>query len=212
MNYKTFIYSIFTLTVSLLFIDCQNKMNSNQEIDSIEEMSEKPTKFLFSGSYTKKEGHVDGKAEGIGVHSVSVTGELKKLSVDKGIINPSYLAIASNGQYLYAVSETGSDVDTTGSVAAYKIDQVSGNLTQLNSQSSHAFAPCYISVDNQNRMAFVTNYVGGVVAIYPIDAGGALKEASQIIRLEGNGLNKSKMLTLRLTCKWACNTKLILIR
>ena len=179
---------MYVLMITGMFSGCrENKEADTRETDAMKNRQEEQAGYLFVGTYTKKEGHVYGKADGIDVFRVSGGGELEKIATEKQVINPSYLTLSSDGNYLYAVNETGPDVDTTGSVSAFRINPANGNLELINSRSSHAFAPCYITLDARDRLALITNYTGGVVAAYPIQSNGALGEASQVIRLEGQG-------------------------
>jgi 6-phosphogluconolactonase len=192
MTNKTFSPTLFSLIILFSFSTCtptENK-NSTQNDTTIETNSN----FLFIGTYTKKEGHVDGKAEGIYVYSLNPeTGALIRESVAKEVINPSFLTLSSDGKFVYAVNETGEDVDTAGgedvdtagSISAFSFDIKTKTLQPLNTQSSHSFAPCHISVDQKNRFVFATNYVGGKVIVLPIKKDGGLLPASDIITLEG---------------------------
>ncbi len=170
--------------MSFSFSTCSHteEHNSNQNESAIKAN----TNFLFIGTYTKKEGHVDGKAEGIYLYDLDTkTGALTNQRTIKDVINPSFLTLSANGNFLYAVNEIGSDVDSAGYITAFVIDKSRRNLRLLNKQSSHSFAPCYISVDKKNRFAFATNYVGGKIVVLPIDGDGSLKPASDIIELQG---------------------------
>jgi 6-phosphogluconolactonase len=173
------------LFLALIFLSaCANieKSNKAQNDTSIQPNEN----FLFIGTYTKKEGHVDGKATGIYLYSLnSETGGITYRSVAKEVINPSFLTLSADGKFLYAVNETGPDLDSTGFISAFAIDAASKELRLLNKQSSHSFAPCYISVDKKNRFAFVTNYVGGKVAVLPIKKDGSLAAASEVLQLQG---------------------------
>ncbi|MBL7793789.1 MAG: beta-propeller fold lactonase family protein, partial [Saprospiraceae bacterium] len=63
---------------------------------------------LFIGTYTKKEGHVDGKAEGVYQYRMdALNGELSQVGVITGLVNPSFITASPDGHYLYAVEETG---------------------------------------------------------------------------------------------------------
>lgn len=168
---------LFTLG-TLFFSACQN--NPGQK-DSIPEASYE----LLVGTYSKKEGHVDGKADGIHQFRVAANGSLSGgTAVATDIINPSYLALSQDGQFMYAVSETGPDVDTVGYVHAYA-KQASGKWKFLNKQPSHAFAPCYVAVHPSGKFVSLANYVGGTIAVYPVAEDGSLKIASAIVTLEG---------------------------
>lgn len=139
------------------------------------------------GTYTRKEGHVDGKASGIYLLSLDeATGQLSQLSRTEGPANPSFLVPSPNGRYLYAVQETGPDVDSTGRVHAYAVSP-SGELERLNDVSSHHFAPCHLSVSPNGQQVFVANYVGGTIAVLPVKNDGGLLEASDVHRLQGSG-------------------------
>ena len=150
-------------------------------------MQQEKLSLLFTGTYTKKEGHVDGKATGIDVYKLPMDGSMQRLYTESNVINPSYLTISSDGNFLYTVNETGSDVDTTGSISAFRIMGTKGNLEFINSQPSFGFAPCYIETDSKNRIVLITNYVGGIVAIYPIDSVGGIGAASQVLTMKGKG-------------------------
>lgn len=144
------------------------------------------TVTTFVGTYTRKEGHVDGKGAGIYVFTQdSVSGNLDPLLVEEGIVNPSFLVPSKNGKFLYAVEEIGPNVDLVGHVVAYAWD--GKKLQKINSQSSHAFAPCHLSTDSRGRYVFVANYVGGTIAMLPIDEHGGLKPAGEVISYTGNG-------------------------
>jgi 6-phosphogluconolactonase len=187
MNIKSIGYLLLGLFLIGNF-SCGTKPNDDKETGKPEaEAMMSGNKLLFTGAYTKKEGHVDGKADGIDIYSLSSAGELEHLSTSQQVINPSYLALSDDGRFLYAVQETGADVDTTGSVTSFRINAEDGSLELINTQPSYGFAPCYITVDSKNRMAFVVNYVGGIVLVYPLAEDGSLNQASQVLRLEGSG-------------------------
>ncbi len=144
--------------------------------------------FVLVGAYTKKEGHVDGKAKGISILKVDAnTGALSPHTVKEGIINPSFATFSPDGNFVYAVSETGEDVGPSGTVHAFSVNPQTQELTKLNEQITHGFAPCHVNVDRERRYAFVANYVGGVAAIYPIQKDGSLAPASDVKKFEGKG-------------------------
>lgn len=144
------------------------------------------TVTTFIGTYTRKEGHVDGKGAGIYVFNQdSTSGSLDQVYVEEGIVNPSFVLPSHDGKFLYAVEEIGPDVDSVGHVVAYAWDGKA--LKKLNSQSSHSFAPCHLNTDSQGRYVFVANYVGGTIAMLPIDENGGLQPASAVIKLSGKG-------------------------
>ncbi len=184
----------FFLLLSAMLWSCQgpateSEANTETSTPTQETTSNADTlNPIYIGTYTKKEGHVDGKADGIYTYHLDPeTGLMKQLAVTTGIINPSFVTVDATGRYLYAVSETGNDVDTTGYVYAYAISPTTKTLTFLNRQPTHSFAPCHVSVTPNGKLVMVANYVGGVVTVLPTQSNGALSPASQVIKLPGKG-------------------------
>lgn len=153
---------------------------------SCQQPSDSDTHFfeLWVGTYTKKEGHVDGKAQGIGRFLVNGQGALSGFSlIADQVINPSYIQLSADGNWLFAASETGPEVDSTGYIYAYRQNDA-GEWIYQNRQSSHAFAPCYVNVYDGGEYVLAANYVGGTVCSYRYGERG-LEPAVSIIRLEG---------------------------
>ncbi|KAA5546688.1 lactonase family protein [Adhaeribacter rhizoryzae] len=118
------------------------------------------------------------------------TGQLTKVSGYKGGANPSFLTLAPDHQYLYAVNEvTEFNGSNTGAVSAFAIDKKTGRLTLLNQQATGGGAPCYISLDKSNKFALVANYVGGNVAIFPLQPNGHLGNLRTKQQHQGKGPN-----------------------
>jgi 6-phosphogluconolactonase len=145
--------------------------------------------LLYVGTYT------DGKRSE-GIHLVRMdprSGELRLVrSFDVGA-NPSFIAIHPDGRVLYAVNETEEyNGRPGGAVSAFGIARDSGVLTRLNEQESQGGAPCYVSTDRRGRAVLVANYVGGNVALFPIQADGSLGAATQIVQHTGNGPNTAR--------------------
>lgn len=180
---------ILTTFIFISLIACTpNNSNNNSNPDSINMKKQ----YLFVGTYTKKEGHVDGKAEGI--YQISYDASLDKIqnnnlnSKSFKTINPSYIAISPDKKFLYSVQELGPNDGDAGLIEAYRIDPITKDLQFINSQSTNSFAPCHISVDATGGVLIVSNYVGGVVSIFPIQKEGGLAPASQIIQYNGKGV------------------------
>ena len=140
---------------------------------------------VYLGTYTRKEGHVDGKGKGIymarriGADSL---GEI--VLVGEGVVNPSFIALSEDGKFLYAVEETGPGVDTSGHLQAFAVEE--GRLRPINRQSAKGFAPCYVAVDPSRRFVLTANYAGGVT-FFPIAPDGSLRPASDVQWPEGSG-------------------------
>ena len=130
---------------------------------------------VYIGTYTKKEGHVDGKAQGIIRLSYHPeTRKLEKGSTAVEITNPSYVKTSPDGQFLYAVSELGPGDAASGFVYSYKIGE-DGGLQVLSRLSTEGFAPCHIELDRSGKYVFVSNYSGGVVMVYRSREDGVLE-------------------------------------
>ena len=145
--------------------------------------------LLYVGTYTD-----GGRSEGIYLLRMDRrTGRLQRVgSVDAGA-NPSFLAIHPNGRVLYAVNELEKYKGrATGAVSAFAIARDTGGLTRLNEQPSEGGAPCYVSVDRGGRVVLVANYVGGSIAVLPIEANGSLAPAAHVIQHTGKGPNAER--------------------
>jgi len=138
--------------------------------------------LLYVGTYTR------GKSEGIYVYRMNLAGgELKHAATVKGVSNPSFLAIDPKRRFLYAANESGEFAGKKGGgVTAFAIDQKTGDLRKLNEQHSPG-VPCHVSVHPSGKFVLAANYGGGNVVIYPVRAGGALGEASDVAQHTGKG-------------------------
>lgn len=140
---------------------------------------------LYVGTYTS------GKSEGIYIYRMNLaTGELRHFSTAKGVVNPSFLAIDPSRRHLYAVNEvTDFKQKPEGAVSAFSIDRQTGDLTFLNQQSSQGGAPCHLVVDRAGKYVLVANYVGGNVAVLPVQPDGRLGAATTMIQHHGASVN-----------------------
>ena len=63
--------------------------------------------ILYVGTYTEKEAHVDGKADGVYVYKLNpATGALTYLSTSERVVNPSYIVVHPNKKYFYHTSNS----------------------------------------------------------------------------------------------------------
>lgn len=144
--------------------------------------------YLFVGTYT--EGSFKNQdSKGIYVYKFDgATGDLTPVST-AAADNPSYLAVAPGGKFLYAVNET--DGAKPGAVSAFSFDKKTGQLQFINKQPSGGDDPCYISVDTHRKWAIVANY-GGSLSALPIKADGSLDSSTQTIHHTGSSANKAR--------------------
>ncbi len=136
---------------------------------------------LLIGTYTQ-----ESKSDGIYVYEFnSNTGKSSYRTEAKGILNPSFLTVSEDSEYVYSVNEIG---DGKGSISSFSFDAGTGKLDYMNSASSGGNGPCYISVDKANKYVFVGNYSGGSLSAVPIKTDGSLGSSIQSIRHEGSSI------------------------
>lgn len=184
---------ILSFILISFFFSCEENntadTNTATTLDTIE--SNMNEQYIFIGTYTKKEGHVDGKGEGIYRLAYSQKGDSIYFNFLQSkyfkTINPSYLTISKNKKYLYAVNELGPNDGDSGTVEAYEIDPQTKDLKLIDKVKTDAFAPCHVTVDANNQIAFVSNYVGGIVNVFPLLKNGTFKENSLTMQFKGKG-------------------------
>lgn len=141
--------------------------------------------LVYIGTYTGR-----GSA-GIYVYRLDTTsGMLEMTAPPAEIAHPSFLAIDPQKRCLYAVAELDEfQGHPGGGVSAFAIDADSGALTLINQQPSHGSAPCHICIDATGHYVLVANYSSGTVSVLPIQADGALGQATEIVQHQGAGPN-----------------------
>jgi 6-phosphogluconolactonase (cycloisomerase 2 family) len=129
----------------------------------------------FIGSFTA--------AGGPGIVTASVAehgGALTVLSSVGGVLDPSYLALSSDGGTLYAVSET-----AEGAVAAYRVKGETVELTGLPVRVGGS-GPTHLSLVDGHVLT--ANYGSGSVSAVPVRADGRLaRTPSSVLRHSGSG-------------------------
>ena len=145
--------------------------------------------WVFVGTYTE-----GTKSKGIYRYDLDLaTGKLSGGMAVGEAVNPSFLAIAPNHKFLYAVDEIDNFNGTkTGGVTAFAIDPMSGKLTRLNQQTSGGAGPCHIIVDKAGKHVLVANYGGGSVSVIPIGPDGKLGEPSAFVQHKGVVFDKER--------------------
>src|SRR5215467_11954040 len=122
------------------------------------------TVWLYIGTYTGAPGN-GGNGEGIYLCQLNLlTGKLTVLrlvapalpatGMNASTASPSTLAIDPGGNYLYAGNEIFSP---HGSVSAYRINRMTGDLTLLNAVPAIG-APAHVGVDKFRRYLFAAEY------------------------------------------------------
>ncbi|HZR64675.1 MAG TPA: lactonase family protein [Terriglobales bacterium] len=150
--------------------------------------------LVLVGTYTTMDGKDTG-SKGIYAYRFNESsGKLAPRGVAAETANPSFLAVARNKKFVYAVNELQNyGGGSSGGVTAFALDRASGKLRQLNEVASRGADPCYISFDRTGKYALVANYTGGTVAVFPISANGHIGEASSVQDDKGTlGPNKAR--------------------
>lgn len=145
--------------------------------------------IVYVGTYSTRD------SEGIYVFEFDrATGKLKVLQAVTEGKSPNFLALHPNGKLLYAIYSEGTLADNPagGSVMSFRINPETGHLTKLNEQSSEGRGPAHLSVDPKGKFAFVSNYGGGNIAVYPIQKDGSLGKASDFVQHEGGSTHPTR--------------------
>ena len=154
-----------------------------------EEKPKSDKMWVFVGTYT------GAKSKGIYRFEFdTATGKLTGPELAAETKNPSFLAIHPSKKFLYAIGELDNvSGKKGGAVTAFSLDAKTGELKELNQQSSVGAGPCYIVIDRAGKNALVANYGGGSVAVLPIGSDGKLAEASAFIQHKSADPDKKVM-------------------
>jgi 6-phosphogluconolactonase len=121
------------------------------------------------------------------------SGELGDVSLAATTDNPSFLAVAADNRYLYAVNEINKfNGGETGAVTTFELDRTSGKLRQLQQVSSLGPGPAHLSIDRSGKYLLVANYDGGSIAVFPIQKDGTLGTRTAFVQHSGSSLNKDR--------------------
>jgi 6-phosphogluconolactonase len=152
--------------------------------------AETPMLRTYLGTYTR------GTSQGIYTGELKLegpqAGELSGTKLAATAVNPSFVAVHPNQQFLYAVGEIDdAGAGKGGGVTAFAI-QPGGTLKQLNQQSSGGAGPCHLVVDATGKNVLVANYGGGSAACLPIRDDGTLGEATSFVQHQGSSVNPQR--------------------
>ena len=143
---------------------------------------------VYVGTYTDK------GSEGIYAYRFDPdTGDSKALGLAAQTANPSFLAAAPNGKYLYAANEVDNfKSDHTGAISTFAIDRTTAKLTFLQQVPSLGADPAHVSFDKTGRYLLVANYTSGNIAVFPISKDGQLGSRSAFVQHAGSSVNKDR--------------------
>jgi 6-phosphogluconolactonase len=118
------------------------------------------------------------------------TGALTDVRQAAELPAPSFICIAPNHHFLYAVSE-GRTAEKSG-ISAFAIGP-DGALTLLNRQPSGGAGPCYVAVDPEGKCVLAANYASGSMVVFPLQSDGSLGARSTFIQDHGSsGVNPGR--------------------
>jgi 6-phosphogluconolactonase len=143
---------------------------------------------VFIGTYT------DTGSQGIYTLRLNLeTGELRDSGQIAAAVNPAFLTLSRDGNFLYSVSETASTgTAKSGAVSAFAVDAGTGALRFLNRQLSNGTSPCHLCLGLDGKALFTANYSSGTVTMLPVLADGHLGEPCGSIQHRGRGPNASR--------------------
>lgn len=134
--------------------------------------------YAYVGSRTTRERNARG--EGISIFRVDpLQGTLELVGIEKGLVNPSFLALSKDGGFLYSVH--GDEAE----VSAFKINRETGGLSFINRESTQGRNPVHLAFDPSGKYLVISNHIGASLAVVPVNADGSLAPLSQLLPLEG---------------------------
>ncbi len=116
-------------------------------------------KFLV-GTYTNAGG------PGAGILDYD-KGALRLVSACRAIDNPGYLAITGDKKTVYAAASFGKD--EKGAVASYRLEN--DTLTPLSLQPTGGTSCCHVTLSEDERFLYASNYNTGNLAVFPVQDG-----------------------------------------
>jgi 6-phosphogluconolactonase (cycloisomerase 2 family) len=131
--------------------------------------------YVFVGTFNK-----DKNKEGIAVYKLDdKSGRLTKTQSVSGILNPSFLAIGADSNYVYACTE--SQTKNSGYINSFRFDPATGQLKELNRQRTSGENPVYLTTDKDNKFLLSVNYTEAGLEVFPLSKSGLIESRVQSI-------------------------------
>lgn len=137
------------------------------------------TNVAVIGTYTREGG------DGLVSCDVSDPNGFERLDT-AAETNPSFLALHPTESIVVAVNEV-----EEGSAVSYDVDD-DGSLTYLDGTDTGDAGPCHVAIDPRGSFAVVSHYVGGSVALLPVDGDGTLSRPIDRRDLEGSSVHPER--------------------
>ena len=158
--------------------------------------------FVYFGTYTgftyMKEGLPAGGSHSKGIYVSRfqpATGAVSKPELAAEIVNPAFLAVHPNQQFLYVATEDplslGPDFDHASYVSAFAIDPKTGKLHLLNTLPTGGTSTCYLSIDKTGHYVLMANFGSSSVTVLRINDDGSLGEQTAFMKHVGKGKDPS---------------------
>lgn len=137
---------------------------------------------LLVGTYTNK-----CDIKGIYVYDFNAnTADFKLKNTTNDVVNPSYLTVSNENDFVYSVNENGKE----STVSAFTYSPKTGNVDFINKEFSQGADPCFIINDSKNII--VANYSGGNIAVFGKNKDGSITAAKQVINYKGSSINAKR--------------------
>ena len=177
---------VWPILVCLLFIHNGTNPIWGQAAEGTPPMNSR--QILFVGTYTQ--------AGSVGIYRFEFLPEsatLKPLGEPTPLENPSFLELHPRQDRLYVVSETNDyEGEKSGSVAAYQITNLDGELKFLNQVSTRGGSPCHLTLPAEGTAVLVANYSGGNVVSLPLTKPGLLQPVFSNQQHAGSSVNPQR--------------------
>jgi 6-phosphogluconolactonase len=160
--------------------------------------------FMYIGTYTGFKYVHHSKTWGVGEsHSKGIyvsrfdaaTGQMSEPELAAEIVNPSFLTISPNHQFLYAITEDplslGPPIDHSSYVSAFAIDAATGKLRSLNTVPASGTSTCFVSMDKTGKFVLMANFGSGSVSVVRVKDDGSLGELTGFIQNVGHSVDPS---------------------
>lgn len=145
--------------------------------------------LVLIGSYTHSLPHVEARGEGVTLLSHDPeTGSLSRLATFSDIRNPTYLVHSARHGMVYCVEEMGDEAQSAVVALKLTADAEGFRIVLAARLPAHGAAPCHVSLDHAEQVLFVSNYGGGNLVAYRLDAAGVpMADDLRIIQRNGHG-------------------------
>lgn len=157
---------------------------------------ESKRRLLLVGTQTETPPTVAGIETSRGIYAYHwdpAQGELQSAGLAAASDNPTFLALAPDGKYLYAANELSSfEGQKSGAVSAFEVDVPAAKLKAINQVASQGTGTCHVAVDHIGRAAFCANYTGGSASSFYLNPNGQISDVVSHFQYKGHGPNPDR--------------------